>query len=89
MEPALVKEQVLKTAVEVTSLLVRVDDVMRIKPVMNTQAHSDGSKHSHSGGDKKTWPRLWQVGNTTTTHASILLINKENIQYISSFGWCY
>jgi chaperonin GroEL (HSP60 family) len=54
LEPALVKEQVLKTAVEVTSPLVRVDDVMRMKPAMNTQTHSDGSKHSHSGGDKKT-----------------------------------
>jgi hypothetical protein len=25
-----------------------------MKPAMNTQTHSDGSKHSHSGGDKKT-----------------------------------
>jgi hypothetical protein len=53
MEPALVKEQVLKTAVEVTSLLIRVDDVLIKKQVMNTHTHSDGTTHSHSGGNKK------------------------------------
>jgi archaeal chaperonin len=53
LEPASVKEQVLKTAVEVTCLLVRVDDVLMMKPVTNTHTHADGIKHSHSGGDKK------------------------------------
>lgn len=53
MEPAVVKEQVLKTAVEVTSLLIRVDDVLIKKQVMNTHTHSDGTTHSHSGGNKK------------------------------------
>ena len=53
LEPASVKEQVLKTAVEVTCLLVRVDDVLMMKPVTNTHTHADGTKHSHSGGDKK------------------------------------
>lgn len=53
LEPALVKEQVLKTAVEVTNLLIRVDDVLMAKPVLNTHTHADGTQHSHSGGDKK------------------------------------
>jgi chaperonin GroEL (HSP60 family) len=53
LEPASVKEQVLKTAVEVTCLLVKVDDVLMMKPVTNTHTHADGTKHSHSGGDKK------------------------------------
>jgi chaperonin GroEL (HSP60 family) len=53
MEPTVVKEQVLKTAVEVTSLLIRVDDVLIKKQVLNTHTHSDGTTHSHSGGNKK------------------------------------
>jgi len=53
LDSVVVKEQILKTAVEVTSLLIRVDDVLMMKPVMNTHTHVDGTKHSHSGGDKK------------------------------------
>jgi archaeal chaperonin len=53
VEPALVKEQVLKTAVESAILLVRVDDVLMMKPVMNTHTHADGTKHAHAGGDNK------------------------------------
>jgi len=53
IEPSLVKEQVLKTAVEVTNLLVRVDDVLMAKPTMQTHTHDDGTRHSHAGGDKK------------------------------------
>ncbi|MGC2561827.1 MAG: TCP-1/cpn60 chaperonin family protein, partial [Nitrososphaeraceae archaeon] len=53
LEPTVVKEQVLKTAVEVTSLLIRVDDVLIKKQVLNTHTHSDGTTHSHSGGNKK------------------------------------
>jgi chaperonin GroEL (HSP60 family) len=53
IEPSLVKEQVLKTAVEVTNLLVRVDDVLMAKPTMQTHIHDDGTQHSHAGGDKK------------------------------------
>lgn len=52
IEPAIVKEQVLKTAVEVTNLLIRVDDVLMAKPTMHTHTHSNGTKHSHAGGDK-------------------------------------
>ena len=53
IEPSLVKEQVIKTAVEVTNLLVRVDDVLMAKPTMQTHTHDDGTRHSHAGGDKK------------------------------------
>lgn len=52
IEPAIVKEQVLKTAVEVTNLLVRVDDVLTAKPTMYTHTHN-GKQHSHAGGDKE------------------------------------
>jgi chaperonin GroEL (HSP60 family) len=53
IEPAAVKEQVIKTAVEVTSLLVRVDDVLMAKPTMYAHTHANGAKHSHAGGDKE------------------------------------
>jgi archaeal chaperonin len=53
IEPSLVKEQVIKTAVEVTNLLISVDDVLMAKPVMNIHTHADGTEHSHAGGDKK------------------------------------
>jgi hypothetical protein len=53
IEPSIVKEQVIKTAVEVTNLLMRVDDVLMAKPAMYTHTHADGTQHSHPGGDKK------------------------------------
>jgi chaperonin GroEL (HSP60 family) len=53
IEPSIVKEQVLKTAVEVTCMLLRVDDVLVAKPKMQTHTHTDGVEHSHPGGDKK------------------------------------
>ena len=53
VEPAVVKEQVIKTAVEVVNLLIRVDDVLVAKPAMYTHTHADGTKHTHAGGDKK------------------------------------
>jgi chaperonin GroEL (HSP60 family) len=53
IEPAVVKEQVLKTAVEAVNLLIRVDDVLMAKPKMQTHSHNDGTEHSHAGGDKE------------------------------------
>ncbi len=53
IEPSIVKEQVLKTAVEVTCMLLRVDDVLMAKPKMQTHTHAGGVEHSHPGGDKK------------------------------------
>jgi chaperonin GroEL (HSP60 family) len=50
VEPVSVKEQVLGTAVEVASLLLRVDDVLVAKPQYYTHTHADGTTHSHRGG---------------------------------------
>jgi archaeal chaperonin len=52
IEPSIVKEQIIKTAVEVINMLIRVDDVLIAKPTMFTHTHTDGTKHSHAGGDK-------------------------------------
>jgi archaeal chaperonin len=53
LEPVIVKVQVLKTAVESANLLIRVDDVLMKKPVMNTHTHVNGTQHAHAGGNKK------------------------------------
>ena len=53
IEPTIVKEQVLNTAVEVSRLLINIDDIIIKKPIMNTHTHEDGTEHSHTGGDKK------------------------------------
>lgn len=52
IEPLVVKEQVIKTAAEVVSLLLRVDEVVMKKPVMYTHTHADGTTHSHARGNK-------------------------------------
>ena len=52
IEPILVKEQIMKTAIEVTNMLLRIDDVLISKPIMNTHTHADGTTHSHTGGNK-------------------------------------
>jgi archaeal chaperonin len=53
IEPSVVKEQIIKTAVEVTNMLLRVDDVLMAKPTIYTHTHADGTKHSHADGEKK------------------------------------
>jgi chaperonin GroEL (HSP60 family) len=53
IEPSVVKEQIIKTAVEVTNMLIRVDDVLMAKPSIYTHTHADGTKHSHADGEKK------------------------------------
>jgi len=53
IEPSIVKEQIIKTAVEVTTLLIRVDDVLMAKPAMYTHTHANGTQHSHAGGEGK------------------------------------
>lgn len=53
IEPSIVKEQVLKTAVEVSCMLLRVDDVLIAKPKMQTHTHGGGIEHSHPRGDEK------------------------------------
>ncbi|HEY9387681.1 MAG TPA: thermosome subunit alpha [Nitrososphaeraceae archaeon] len=53
LEPTVVKEQIIKSAVEIAKLLIRVDDVLMAKPAVYTHTHADGTQHSHTGGDKK------------------------------------
>lgn len=53
IEPSLVKEQIIKSAVEVTTLLIRVDDVLMARPALNIHTHADGTRHSHAGGNGK------------------------------------
>ena len=53
IEPSLVKEQIIKTAVEVTNQLIHVDHVLMAKPTMYTHTHADGTTHSHADGNKK------------------------------------
>ena len=53
IDPYLVKEQILKTAIEVTIQLIRVDHVLMAKPVMYTHTHADGTTHTHAEGQKK------------------------------------
>ena len=52
IEPLVVKEQIIKTAVEVASLLIRVDEVVMKKPAMYTHTHGNGTTHSHAKGNK-------------------------------------
>ncbi len=59
IEPTIVKQQIITTATEVTNLLLKVDDVLMSKPVMDTHTHGhnmhthvDGTSHSHDGGNK-------------------------------------
>lgn len=58
IEPTLVKQQIITTATEVTNLLLRVDDVLMSKPIIDTHthnhthSHADGTSHSHEGGNK-------------------------------------
>jgi chaperonin GroEL (HSP60 family) len=53
IEPALVKEQIIKTAVEVSTLLLGVEDVIMAKPTEFTHTHSDGTEHAHARGNEK------------------------------------
>ncbi|SMH72386.1 thermosome subunit beta [Candidatus Nitrosotalea okcheonensis] len=52
IEPLAVKEQVIKTASEVASLLIHVDEVIMKQPIMYTHTHGDGKTHSHARGNQ-------------------------------------
>ncbi len=47
VDTAAVKEQVLKTAVEVTNMILNVDDVFVKDLIDNTHCHIDGTVHAH------------------------------------------
>lgn len=52
IEPVVVKEQIIKTAVEVTNMIIRVDDVFMRDLIDNTHCHLDGTVHAHKDGGK-------------------------------------
>ncbi|MCZ6582010.1 MAG: thermosome subunit alpha [Thaumarchaeota archaeon] len=52
IETAAVKYQVFKTAVEVTNMIVNVDDVFMKDLIDNTHCHIDGVVHAHHDGGK-------------------------------------
>ena len=52
IEPAVVKDQVIKTGVEVTNMILNVDDVFMKDEIDNTHCHLDGTVHAHKDGGK-------------------------------------
>jgi len=52
IEPVVVKEQVIKTGVEVTNMIMKVDDVFMRDLIDNTHCHIDGTVHAHKDGGK-------------------------------------
>lgn len=52
IEPAIVKEQIIKTGVEVTNMIMKVDDVFIKDIIDNTHCHIDGTVHAHHDGGK-------------------------------------
>jgi chaperonin GroEL (HSP60 family) len=52
IETVVVKQQVLKTAVEATNMILNVDDVFMKDLIDNTHCHIDGVVHAHHDGGK-------------------------------------
>ncbi|PIW33180.1 MAG: thermosome subunit [Nitrosopumilales archaeon CG15_BIG_FIL_POST_REV_8_21_14_020_37_12] len=52
IETSAVKEQILKTAVEATNMILNVDDVFMKDLIDNTHCHIDGTVHAHHDGGK-------------------------------------
>jgi hypothetical protein len=52
IELQVAKDQILNSAVEVSRLLINVDNIIAKKLLMQTHTHEDGTEHSHAGGDK-------------------------------------
>ena len=52
IEPLVVKQQIIKTAVEVTNMIIRVDDIFMKDVIDNTHCHIDGTVHAHHDGGK-------------------------------------
>jgi archaeal chaperonin len=68
IEPTILKEQVLNTAIEVSRLLINIDDVIIKKPLMDTHTHEDGTEHSHQGGGIKHDHFFDKLGKQQRTH---------------------
>ncbi|HJJ22310.1 MAG TPA: thermosome subunit alpha [Nitrosopumilus sp.] len=52
IETVVVKQQVFKTAVEVTNMILNIDDVFMKNLIDNTHCHVDGVVHAHHDGGK-------------------------------------
>jgi len=52
IETLIVKQQIIKTAVEVTNIIIRVDDIFMKDIIDNTHCHIDGTVHAHHDGGK-------------------------------------
>ena len=52
IETVVVKQQVFKTAVETTNMLLNIDDVFMKNLIDNTHCHIDGTVHAHHDGGK-------------------------------------
>ncbi len=52
LETVVVKQQVFKTAVEVTNMILNIDDVFMKNLIDNTHCHIDGVVHAHHDGGK-------------------------------------
>ena len=52
IETVVVKQQVFKTAVEATNMILNIDDVFMKDLIDNTHCHTDGTVHAHHDGGK-------------------------------------
>ena len=52
IETSVVKEQMFKTAVETTNMVLNIDDVFMKNLIDNTHCHIDGTVHAHHDGGK-------------------------------------
>jgi chaperonin GroEL (HSP60 family) len=52
IETAVVKQQIIKTGVEVTNMILNVDDIFMKDEIDNTHCHIDGVIHAHHDGGK-------------------------------------
>jgi chaperonin GroEL (HSP60 family) len=52
IEPLVVKQQIIKTAVEVSNMIIKVNDIFMKDIIDNTHCHIDGTVHAHHDGGK-------------------------------------
>ena len=52
IETLVVKQQIIKTGIEVTNMILKVDDIFMKDEIDNTHCHIDGVVHAHHDGGK-------------------------------------
>ena len=52
IETSVVKQQIIRTAIETTNLILNIDDVFMKDEIDNTHCHIDGTVHAHHDGGK-------------------------------------